>query len=148
MTSRGVQLEAVRSRLGLGPDDVKVELVQIADQTVPAALQHVHFFGPHREEMQAWYVKVFGARASAPAPAARFLTATLPGVSLNFTASPVPVVGTRGRVVDHVGFEIDDLPIFLGKLDAMGIATEPVRQVPDSASPSRSSPTRGERSSN
>ena len=115
----------------LGPDDVKVELVQTADQAVPAALQHVHFFGPQREEMQAWYVKVFGARAGAPAPGARFLTATLPGVSLNFTAAPAPVVGTRGRVVDHVGFEIDDLPAFLRKLDAMGIAPENVRQVPD-----------------
>jgi catechol 2,3-dioxygenase-like lactoylglutathione lyase family enzyme len=115
----------------LGPDDLKVELVQIADQKAPAALQHVHFFGPSRDEMQAWYVKVFGARAGAPTPGARFLTATLPGVSLNFTASPTPVVGTKGRVVDHVGFEIDDLPTFLEKLEAMGITAEDVRQVPD-----------------
>ena len=115
----------------LGPDDLKVELVQIADQKAPAMLQHVHLFGPERDEMQAWYVKVFGARAGAPAPGARFLTAALPGVSLNFTAAPTPVVGTKGRVVDHVGFEIDDLPTFLKKLDAMGIRPENVRQVPD-----------------
>ena len=115
----------------LGPDDLKVELVQIADQQAPAMLQHVHFFGPDRDAMQAWYVKVFGARAGAAAPGARFLTATLPGVSLNFTASPTPVVGTKGRVVDHVGFEIDDLPTFLRKLEAMGITPENVRQVPD-----------------
>jgi catechol 2,3-dioxygenase-like lactoylglutathione lyase family enzyme len=115
----------------LGPDAVKVELVQIADQTAPAVLQHVHFFGPDRDEMQAWYVKVFGARAGAPAPGARFLTAALPGVSLNFSASPSAVVGTKGRVVDHVGFEIDDLPTFLRKLEAMGITSENVRQAPD-----------------
>ena len=115
----------------LGPDDFKVELVQIADQKAPAVLQHVHFFGPERAEMQAWYVKVFGAIAGAPAPGARFLTAALPGVSLNFSASPTPVVGTKGRVVDHVGFEIDDLPTFLRKLEAMGITADNVRQVPD-----------------
>ena len=115
----------------LGPDDLKVELVQIADQKAPVVLQHVHFFGPESDEMQAWYVKVFGAIAGAPAPGARFLTAALPGVSLNFSASPAPVVGTKGRVVDHVGFEVDDLPAFLGKLEAMGITPENVRQVPD-----------------
>jgi catechol 2,3-dioxygenase-like lactoylglutathione lyase family enzyme len=115
----------------LGPDDLKVELVQIADQAVPVALQHVHFFGPQRDEMQAWYVKVFGARASAPAAGARFLTATLPGVSLNFTASPTPVIGTKGRVVDHVGFEIDGLPAFLSRVAAMGITPDGVRDVPD-----------------
>jgi catechol 2,3-dioxygenase-like lactoylglutathione lyase family enzyme len=115
----------------LGPDDLKVELVQLADQTVPVALQHVHFFGPDREAMQAWYVKVFGARAGSPAAGARFLTATLPGVALNFSASPRPVVGTKGRVVDHVGFEVDDLPSFLRTLAAMGIAAENVRQVPE-----------------
>lgn len=115
----------------LGPDDLKVELVQIADQPAPVALQHVHFFGPQREEMQAWYVKVFGARAAAPAPGARFLTATLPGVSLNFSASSTPVVATKGRVVDHVGFEIDGLPAYLRKLEAMGITPDNVREVPD-----------------
>ena len=115
----------------LGPDDFKVELVQVEDQKAPAVLQHVHFFGPARDEMQAWYVKVLGARPGASTPGARFLTAALPGVSLNFTASPTPVVGTKGRVVDHVGFEIDDLPAFLKKLEAMGITPENVRQVPD-----------------
>ncbi len=113
----------------LGPDGFKVELVQVAGQTTPAALQHVHFFGPEREQMRAWYVRVFGAVAGAPG--GRFLTATLPGVSLNFSAAPAAVVGTTGRVVDHVGFEVDDLPAFLGRLAAMGITAANVRQVPD-----------------
>ena len=115
----------------MGPDDLKVELVQITDQKAPVALQHVHFFGQQREEMQAWYVKVLGASAGAPAAGGRFLTATLPGVSLNFSASPTPVVGTKGRVVDHVGFEVDNLPDVLKKLETMGITSENVRQVPE-----------------
>jgi catechol 2,3-dioxygenase-like lactoylglutathione lyase family enzyme len=117
----------------LGPDGFKVELVQVADRTAETALQHVHFFGPERDAMRAWYVKVFGATEGASAPGARFLTAALPGVSLNFSAAPAPVVGTKGRVVDHVGFEIDDLPGFLRKLEAMGITAENVRDVPDLA---------------
>ena len=113
----------------LGPDDFKVELVQIKEQKAPVALQHVHFFGQQNEEMQAWYIKVFGAKAGAPG--GRFLSATLPGVALNFSPSPTPVVGTQGRVVDHVGFEIDNLPELLKKLEAMGIKVVNVRQVPD-----------------
>ena len=113
----------------LGPDDFKVELVQVPEQKIPVALNHVHYFGQQNEEMQAWYIKVFGAKAGAPG--GRFLTAMLPGVSLNFSASPTPVVGTQGRVVDHVGFEIDNLPEFLKKLEAMGIKAVNVRQVPD-----------------
>ncbi|BCS32612.1 hypothetical protein TBR22_A18260 [Luteitalea sp. TBR-22] len=115
----------------LGPDDLKVELVQVSGQVAPVALNHVHFFGPDREAMQAWYVKVLGASAAAPAAGNRFLRATLPGVGLNFTASPRPVVATKGRVVDHVGFEVHDLPAFLRRLQGLGIVAENVRKVPE-----------------
>jgi len=115
----------------MGPDDLKVELVQIPDQKAPVALQHVHFFSLQRAAMRDWYVKVFGASAGAESAEARFLTAALPGVSLNFSESRAPVVGTKGRVVDHVGFEVDNLPQVLKRLEAMGIMTENVRQVPD-----------------
>jgi catechol 2,3-dioxygenase-like lactoylglutathione lyase family enzyme len=115
----------------MGPDGLKVELVQVPDQSAPVALQHVHFFGPQRTAMRDWYVKVFGARAGSETAEARFLTATLPGVSLNFSESPAPVVGTKGRVVDHVGFEVDSLPEVLKRLQALGITPENVREVPE-----------------
>ena len=43
---------------------MKVELVEVTAQTVPITLHHVHFFGQQNTEMQAWYVKVFGAKAA------------------------------------------------------------------------------------
>src|SRR4029078_6237567 len=46
----------------LGPNEVKVELVEQKQQDVPIKLHHVHFFGPQNTEMQAWYAKVFGAK--------------------------------------------------------------------------------------
>lgn len=113
----------------MAPDDVKVELVENRAQTMPIALHHVHFFGPQNAEMQAWYAKVFGARPRAGGGA--FLTADLPGVALNFTASPDPVVGTRGRAIDHIGFEVDNLEAFCKKLQAEGITLNVTyRQVP------------------
>lgn len=115
----------------LGPDGFKVELVQVAAQAAPVTLNHVHFFGPDREAMQAWYLKVLGATAAPPAAGNRFLRATLPGVGLNFTASPRPVVATKGRVVDHVGFEVNGLPALLRKLEGLGIVAENARRVPE-----------------
>jgi catechol 2,3-dioxygenase-like lactoylglutathione lyase family enzyme len=102
----------------MGPDDVKVELLENRQQTTPIALHHVHFFGPQNTEMREWYVKVFGARSR---DAANFPAADLPGVALNFSPSPDPVIGTSGRSLDHLGFEIKDLEAFCKKLEAMGV---------------------------
>jgi catechol 2,3-dioxygenase-like lactoylglutathione lyase family enzyme len=105
----------------LGPEDIKVELVEVKAQKAPIQLHHVHFFGEHRDEMQAWYAKVFGATANPPNPASAFVTDTLPGVTLSFSPSPTPTVPTQGRALDHIGFEIKNLEAFTKKLEADGI---------------------------
>jgi catechol 2,3-dioxygenase-like lactoylglutathione lyase family enzyme len=105
----------------LGPEATKVELVEVKAQTAPIQLHHVHFFGQQNTEMEAWYVKTFGAKARAANPGAAFVSADLPGVALNFTPSPTPTVGTTGRALDHIGFEIKNLEAFTKKLEADGI---------------------------
>ena len=112
----------------MGPDDVKVEIVEVKAQQTPIALHHVHFAGPDNKAMQEWYVKVFGATPGNPST---FQTAALPGVALNFNQAPAAVVGTQGRAVDHVGFEIEGLAAFLKKVEGMGIKPVNVREVPD-----------------
>jgi len=113
----------------MGPDDVKVELVEQKSQTTPIALHHVHFFGAQNAEMQAWYAKVFGATPRAGS--AQFVSATLPGVTLNFSPSSQPVVATTGRAIDHIGFEVKNLEAFTKKLAADGIPIKvSYRQVP------------------
>ena len=112
----------------MGPDDVKVELVENKTQAMPIMLHHVHFFGQQNAEMQAWYIKVFGGKGRTTP---NFLAADLPGVALNFSPSPDPVVGTRGRGLDHIGFEVKNLEAFCKKLEAMGIKLDvPYRKVP------------------
>jgi catechol 2,3-dioxygenase-like lactoylglutathione lyase family enzyme len=105
----------------LGPEDVKVEFVEVKDQKAPIQLHHIHFFGQQNTEMQAWYAKTFGAKMVTPNPGAAFVQDTLPGVALNFTPSPTPTVGTTGRAIDHIGFEIKNLEAFTKKLEADGI---------------------------
>jgi catechol 2,3-dioxygenase-like lactoylglutathione lyase family enzyme len=112
----------------MGPDDVKVELVQVRTQTQPIALHHVHFFGQQNAEMRAWYEKIFGGK---PRQGGAFLVADLPGVALNFTQSPEATVGTSGRAMDHIGFEVRGLEAFTKSLEAQGIKlTVPYRSVP------------------
>ena len=115
----------------LGPEDTKVEFVEVKTQKAPIQLHHIHFFGQQNQEMRAWYEKTFGAKDVQPAPGAAFVTAQLPGVALNFTPSPAPTVGTTGRAIDHIGFEIKNLEAFTKKLEADGIKLDrPYTKVP------------------
>jgi catechol 2,3-dioxygenase-like lactoylglutathione lyase family enzyme len=115
----------------LGPEDVKVELVEVKAQQASIQLHHVHFFGEHNTEMQAWYAKTFGAAAQPAGPGQAFVTARLPGVTLNFSPSQTPTVATQGRALDHIGFEIENLEAFTKKLEAEGIPlTVSYRTVP------------------
>ena len=110
------------------PDDVKVELVEMKAQTAPIAMHHVHFFNLANMEMQAWYVKTFGATSRL---GGSFPAAILPGVTFNFSASKTPVVGTQGRAVDHIGLEVRNLEAFTKKLESEGIKLDvPYRKVP------------------
>jgi catechol 2,3-dioxygenase-like lactoylglutathione lyase family enzyme len=115
----------------LGPEETKVELVEVKTQTAPIQLHHVHFFGEQQAEMQAWYAKVFGAAAQPANPAQAFVTAQLPGVTLSFTRSPTATVATQGRALDHIGFEVKNLEAFTKQLEADGIPlTVSYRTVP------------------
>ena len=106
----------------MGPDDVKVELVENTQQTAPIMMHHVHYAGQKNADMQAWYVKVFGAKGGTGGGGAfTFPSASLPGVTLNFSPSTDPVVGTQGRALDHIGFEVKNLEAFCKRLEADGI---------------------------
>jgi catechol 2,3-dioxygenase-like lactoylglutathione lyase family enzyme len=110
------------------PDGVKVEFSQIAGLQVPIAHHHIHFFTPKVEEMRAWYARHFGA---IPGKRLRFEAADLPGVNLSFSPTETPVVGSKGRGVDHIGFEIKNLAEFCKKLEAAGVKFDvPYRDVP------------------
>jgi catechol 2,3-dioxygenase-like lactoylglutathione lyase family enzyme len=111
----------------IGPDGAKIELVTAAAPNAPAIVaHHIHFINKQYVEMQQWYMKAFDATLR-PGQTDFFIGADLPGVgySLNFfrwegdqTITHVP---TRGRVVDHVGFEVKNLEAFCKKLEARGI---------------------------
>jgi catechol 2,3-dioxygenase-like lactoylglutathione lyase family enzyme len=102
----------------MAPDDVKIEIVENPGQATPITLHHIHFATEQVEEMRDWYAETFGA---VPGVSGAFQTANLPGVTLSYIPSSEPLAGTRGRSLDHVGFEIDGLEAFTKKLEAQGI---------------------------
>jgi catechol 2,3-dioxygenase-like lactoylglutathione lyase family enzyme len=118
----------------VGPDGVKVELVtNEAKDAPPIAHHHVHFVNKQFVEMQQWYMKVFDATLR-PGQTGFFIGADLPGVGymLNFFSwlPDQALVGTKGRAIDHAGFEVRNLEEFSRRLEAKGIRlTEPYRRV-------------------
>lgn len=120
----------------LGPDGVKVELVTNSDEDAPPIKHHhVHFVNRSFVAMQQWYMKAFNATLR-PGQTDFFIGADLPGVGymLNFFSwlPAEDLVGTRGRAVDHVGFEVRNLEAFCEELEAKGIElTVPYRYVPE-----------------
>jgi len=109
----------------VGPDGVKVELVTNTQPNPPPITHHhVHFVNPQYVEMQQWYMKAFNATLR-PGQTADFIGADLPGVGymLNYFRWEMneKLVGTKGRAIDHVGFEVKNLEQFCKELEGKGI---------------------------
>jgi catechol 2,3-dioxygenase-like lactoylglutathione lyase family enzyme len=111
----------------LGPDDIRIELLAGPNITTVSENHQVHFFSPDIDAMQKWYVTNFGA---APQALGKVKVANLPGVMLIFSPTETPVTGTKGRALDHIGFEVKDLEDFCKTLEANGVKLDtPYRKV-------------------
>ena len=102
----------------LGPNGIKVELLGIDAQHEPIVSHHIHFFSTDPERMRDWYTDILGAE---PGPSPTIFSAALPGLTLYFTSYDDPLMGTQGRALDHIGFEVDDLEAFCAELESKGI---------------------------
>jgi catechol 2,3-dioxygenase-like lactoylglutathione lyase family enzyme len=112
------------------PDGVRMEILEDKTQSMPIRGEHVHFFLPEAEipKAQAWYAKTFGGKVGTRNGAP---VVDLPGVQLRFTKADTKQAPTRGRVLDHIGFDVKDHAAFVKKLQAEGIQLdEPVRKAP------------------
>ena len=87
---------------------------------LPIVLHHIHFDVPEGSvpDIKAWYVKMFGAE---PGKRYHYEAADLPGVNLNFSGVPTKMEPTKGRMLDHIGFEITNLQAFCKRLAANGV---------------------------
>ena len=110
------------------PDKVKVEFYAAPTLSVPLEHFHVHFYAADPDALRDWYVKHFGAAMPTPANAN---AAGVPGIAFSFRKTDTPQAATRGRSLDHIGFEVKGLEEFCKKLAANGVTFESAfRDVP------------------
>jgi catechol 2,3-dioxygenase-like lactoylglutathione lyase family enzyme len=120
------------------PDGVRLEVYGEPALPTDVSMNHIHYSPVDVPAIKAWYVKAFGANPgrrpcvgciSKP----RMIEADdLPGVNLSFSPTTTAQAPTKGRSLDHIGFEVSNLEAFAASLEAKGIKLEgPVRQVPN-----------------
>jgi len=108
----------------LGPDGIRLEFSGDPSLQTPMRLTHIHLSGPDVTAMQAFYAKALGGaagtctRTGAPDGAA---CVDVAGVSLAFSQSDVKLEPTAGRALDHIGFDVKNLPEFLKRMEAEGV---------------------------
>jgi catechol 2,3-dioxygenase-like lactoylglutathione lyase family enzyme len=115
----------------IGPDDVKIELQEDASLTKPALAYHLHFMNAPGDQIKLrdWYAKNFGAAVK---KRGQHEAADIPGMNLTFGVTKTnPSNGTKGRSVDHIGFEVKNLEAFCKNLEANGVKLDaPYRKIP------------------
>src|SRR3984885_14299662 len=94
------------------PDGLRIEILENKNQAAPIQSEHAHFFLPEAaiSQSQAWYAKIFGAkigtRNNAP-------VGDIPGEQLRYNKVAMAQAPTKGRVLDHIGFDVKDLKGFI-----------------------------------
>jgi catechol 2,3-dioxygenase-like lactoylglutathione lyase family enzyme len=131
LQAAGVSFEASKNGQQLmiaGPEGLRIELTADPALRVPTAHHHVHYYTAHVPEMQAWYAKTYGA---IPGKRGTFVAADIPGANLSFSPVETIPLPTKGRALDHVGFEVKNLEAFCKKLGESGVTFDvPYRKIP------------------
>ena len=117
-----------REIVAMFPDKVKVEFYAAPMLAVPLEHYHVHFFTSDPDGLRAWYTKYFGATSTTQG---NTTVTGVPGMDFSFRRTDKPQAVTKGRSLDHIGFEVKGLEAFTKKLAADGVTFDvPFRDVP------------------
>ena len=103
------------------PDKVDIELVEDTALATPVAMHHFHLQSTDPEKLRDWYVKEFGARSGMRN---NFWAAFLPGGEVDTRKAQTQPAPTKGRSMDHIGFEVKNLEAFCKQLVADGVELE------------------------
>jgi catechol 2,3-dioxygenase-like lactoylglutathione lyase family enzyme len=100
-------------------DGVRIELQE--DKTMKEDIlgYHVHFMTPDYVKLMDWYVQTFNLEPFKRGTIAT--TANAPGMNFSFGSLRMPSVPTKGRAIDHLGFEIKNLEAYCKALEAKGV---------------------------
>jgi len=93
------------------PDGVRIEILEDKTQPMPIRNEHIHLSLTEADipKAQAWYAKTFGGK---PGTRNNAPIVDLPGVQIRFATVDTKQVPTRGRILDHIGFDVKDHAAF------------------------------------
>ena len=102
------------------PDGMRMEILEDKTQTTAIRSEQVHLFVLESEvpKAQAWYAKTFGGKIASRNGAP---VVDMPGIQIRFNKVDAKQTPTRGRVLDHIGFDVKDHAAFVKKITAEGI---------------------------
>jgi catechol 2,3-dioxygenase-like lactoylglutathione lyase family enzyme len=120
------------------PDGVRVEVFGDPSLPGPVDMNHIHMLLPGKDipAIQAWYDKNLGGLTG------KRKTVATSGVTdcvyfhrfnVSFSQSEMQRAPSKGRSIDHIGFEVKNLDEFVKRLEAAGNKMDgPPRLVPNS----------------
>jgi len=90
---------------------------------IPVAFHHIHLYVPAGKvaEAKAWYTKMF---VGVPGKRSNYDAVDLPGVNFNFSEAPKPTVPLKGRMLSHIGLEVQNIEAFCRRLESLGVTFE------------------------
>ena len=89
------------------------------DGSIRAHHLHLYLVDDAVEEAQAWYAGMFGG---APGIRWQYDAVDLPGINFNFSYNPdAGGAPTKGRMLDHIGLEVENLEEFCRELESKGV---------------------------
>ena len=112
------------------PGDVLVELCELPNLTSPIQFYAINFSSDARDAMAAWYGRFLGGDLTSGTEG--IVTVNIPGVELRLVEKDSAGLPTKGRSLDHIGFDVDDLGRVYDECSASGIGFEsPPRVAPN-----------------
>ena len=144
LDASGIRMDPARAGSGdmrqssvYGPDEFRVELTENPSLATDLASHHLHYNVADPVEVQQWYAATLMVE---PGTRARWDAGDVPGMNLTYGGVPEDrptSVPSKGRLLDHVGFEVTDLEAFVKKLEASGVTLDtPFRRDPELDIPS------------
>ena len=101
-------------------DGVRIEINENKTIETPLKFSHVHFAFTEDQipEVEAWYARIFDA---VPATGGRLKSGDIAGAKLTYGIAKEKQAGTKGRALDHIGFEVPNLDFTYQKLTLQGL---------------------------
>lgn len=92
-------------------------------------MHHIHLLVPDPPAAQRWYIQHFGATAGTRVGGTglvrtQFVTVNVPGTEITLSLTKESLAPTKGRSVDHIGFEVKDIDKFVAQLRTAGLKTD------------------------